>query len=301
MIVYPFNFSGSENQCRKLRKHLCWTQHGQQVLVVHKFLAEDGQRADLSCVWGGSPPPQIELSIWANSMWHHVASDHEVPGWPHAANKCLGVWAASSHCLLGSYHSAQVRAAVIVTRQDERQNNPEYDSWTKIFLCSRFVRTSYFGCTVWWGPEVISQISNWPLPEPPPPHTCTHTKTWNQSDPARGDGDVMICEEQKNYFSVNYPEGNFSSPRKHYVFGTAVSCGPLMDSTPCAALRMCVCVCRKRTEKREKDRARQDIMVGAPSALTLVDDIWRRFPTHGSTLSLLQPHSVIRPSDVRSM
>lgn len=43
-------------------------QHGRQDLTVHKFLAEDGQRADLSRMLGGSPPPEIELSIWANSM-----------------------------------------------------------------------------------------------------------------------------------------------------------------------------------------------------------------------------------------
>lgn len=43
-------------------------QHGRQDLAVHQFLAEDGQKADLSCVRGGSPPPEIQLSIWANSM-----------------------------------------------------------------------------------------------------------------------------------------------------------------------------------------------------------------------------------------
>lgn len=65
----------------------------------------------------------------------------------------------------------------------------------------------------------------------------------------------MICEEQQNYFSANCPEGNFSLLRKHYVFSRPVSGGPLMDSTdstPCAALCVCMCV-RACAGKGQKD------------------------------------------------
>ncbi len=70
----------------------------------------------------------------------------------------------------------------------------------------------------------------------------TQNNTWNQSNPVSRDGDVMICEEQENCFSVNYPKGSFLLPQKHYVFSRLVSCGPLMDSTPCSLVPQCVYV-----------------------------------------------------------
>lgn len=106
---------------------------------------------------------------------------------------------------------------------------------------------------------------------------------WNQFNPASGDGDVMICEEQENYFSVNCPKGSFRPPQKHYVFSRPISCGPLMDSTPCSPVPQCLCVCGGG--------------VGAPSASTPVNYTSHEFHLSPPPLSSSATFTSNTPAD----